>query len=162
MASCLSVGFEKVTTHLVLVCPHSLSRKLVGSEDAGFLPVWRASRGWLLQWNPVQRVFCISSFSRLFMWADPWNSSIQAINLKQQSGYTALDPLPGSSWYFRICALTTFTLSNYYIWEQTNNKVLLCSTGNYIQYLWWTIMGKNIRKICIYVYNWIALLYSKN
>lgn len=27
MASCLCVGFDKVTTHLVLVYPHSVSRK---------------------------------------------------------------------------------------------------------------------------------------
>ena len=40
-----------------------------------------------------------------------------------------------------------------------NNKVLMYSTEIYIQYVI-TIMEK-IKKECIYVYNWVTLLYSR-
>ena len=39
-----------------------------------------------------------------------------------------------------------------------NNKILLYSTGNYIQYPGINHNGKE----CIYMYNWITLLYSRN
>ena len=38
------------------------------------------------------------------------------------------------------------------------NKVLLYSTGNYIQYPKINHNGKK----CVYIYNWITLLYSRN
>ena len=42
------------------------------------------------------------------------------------------------------------------------NKVLLCSTGNYIQYPVINHNGKEYEKECIYMYNWVTLLYSSN
>ena len=46
--------------------------------------------------------------------------------------------------------------------EWINNKVLLYSTGNYIQYLVINHNGKEYKKECIYVYNWVTLPYSRN
>ena len=46
--------------------------------------------------------------------------------------------------------------------EWINNKVLLYSTGNYIQYPVINHNGKEYEKECIYVYNWVTLLYSSN
>ena len=42
------------------------------------------------------------------------------------------------------------------------NKVLLYSTENYIQYPKINHNGKKNVKKCIYIYNWITLLYSRN
>ena len=46
--------------------------------------------------------------------------------------------------------------------EWISNKVLLCSTGNYIQYPEINHNGKENKKECTYVYNWFILLYSRN
>ena len=43
-----------------------------------------------------------------------------------------------------------------------NNKALLYSTGNCIQYPVINHNGKEYDKECIYMYNWITLLYSRN
>ena len=44
-----------------------------------------------------------------------------------------------------------------------NNKVLLYSTGNYIQYPVINHNGNEYKKECIYnMYNQITLLYSRN
>jgi len=44
--------------------------------------------------------------------------------------------------------------------EGINNKIL-DSTGNYIQYPEIYHNGKEYKKVCICVYNWITLLYSR-
>ena len=41
-----------------------------------------------------------------------------------------------------------------------NNRILLYSTGNYIQYPMINHYGKEC--IYTYIYNWITLLYSRN
>ena len=46
--------------------------------------------------------------------------------------------------------------------EWINNKVLLHSTGNYIQCPEINHNGKEYVKQCVYMYNWITLLYSRN
>ena len=46
--------------------------------------------------------------------------------------------------------------------EWINNRVLLYSTGNYIQYPVINHNGKEYEKECIYMYNLITLLYSRN
>ena len=46
--------------------------------------------------------------------------------------------------------------------EWINNKVLLYSTENYIQYPMINHNGKEYIKKCIYMYYWITLLYSSN
>ena len=47
--------------------------------------------------------------------------------------------------------------------EWLNNKVLLYSTGSYIQYPVINRNGKEYKKrMCIYIYNWIIFLYSRN
>ena len=46
--------------------------------------------------------------------------------------------------------------------EWINNKVLLCSTGNYIQCPVINQNGKEYEKECIYIYKWVTLLYSRN
>ena len=46
--------------------------------------------------------------------------------------------------------------------EWINNKVLLYSTGNYIQYPGINHNGKEYEKECIYEYNWVTLLYYGN
>ena len=43
-----------------------------------------------------------------------------------------------------------------------NNKVLLYNTGNYIQYPVINCNGKEYEKECIYMYNWVTLLYTRN
>ena len=43
-----------------------------------------------------------------------------------------------------------------------NNKVLLYSTGSYIQYPGINHNGKEYEKECVYMYNRISLLYSRN
>ena len=43
-----------------------------------------------------------------------------------------------------------------------NNNVLLYSTGNYIQYPVINYNGEEYEKECIYMYNSITLLYSRN
>ena len=43
-----------------------------------------------------------------------------------------------------------------------NNKVLLYSIGNYIQYPVINHNGKEYEKESTYMYNWITLLYSRN
>ena len=43
-----------------------------------------------------------------------------------------------------------------------NNKVLLYSTGNYIQYPAINHNGKEYEKECVYMYNGITVLYSRN
>ena len=43
-----------------------------------------------------------------------------------------------------------------------NNKVLLYSTGNYIQYPVINHNGKEYEKENTYTYNWVTLLYSRN
>ena len=48
-----------------------------------------------------------------------------------------------------------------YLWW-INNKVLMYSTGNYIQYPVINHKGKEYEKECIYVYIWISLLYHRN
>ena len=49
------------------------------------------------------------------------------------------------------------------VWgEWINNKVLLYSTGNYIQYSMMKHNRKEYEKECIYMYNWVTLLYSRN
>ena len=53
--------------------------------------------------------------------------------------------------------------ANYFIYiEWINDKVLLYSTGNYIQYPVIKHNGKEYKKECIYMYNLITLLYSRN
>ena len=42
------------------------------------------------------------------------------------------------------------------------NRVLLYSPENYIQYSMIKHNGKEYEKECIYMYNWITLLYSRN
>ena len=49
--------------------------------------------------------------------------------------------------------------ANYYM---QNNKVLLYSTRNYIQYFVINHNGKEYEKECIYMYNGLTLLYSRN
>ena len=44
--------------------------------------------------------------------------------------------------------------------EWINNKALLYTTGNYIQYPGINHNGKEYKNECIYVYNWVTLLYS--
>ena len=39
-----------------------------------------------------------------------------------------------------------------------NNKILLCSTGNYIQYPVISHNGKECKRECIYKYKWVTLL----
>ena len=46
--------------------------------------------------------------------------------------------------------------------EWINNKVLLYSTGNYIQYPMIKHNGKEYDKECIYMYNRVTLLYRRN
>jgi len=46
--------------------------------------------------------------------------------------------------------------------EWINNKVLLCSTGNYIQCPVINQNGKEDEKECIYIYKWVTLLYGRN
>ena len=46
--------------------------------------------------------------------------------------------------------------------EWINNKVLLQSTGNSIQYPVIKNNGKQYEKECIYVYNWVTLLCRRN
>ena len=46
--------------------------------------------------------------------------------------------------------------------EWINNKVLLYSTGNYIQYPVINHNGKEYKKEHMYMYNWITWLYSRN
>ena len=46
--------------------------------------------------------------------------------------------------------------------ERINNKVLLYSAENYIQYPMANHNGKEYKKECIYMYDWITLLYSRN
>ena len=46
--------------------------------------------------------------------------------------------------------------------EWINDKVLMSSTGNYIQYLLINHNGKEDKKECIYVYNGVTLLYSRD
>ena len=46
--------------------------------------------------------------------------------------------------------------------EWISNKVLLYSTGNYIQYPEIKHNGKDYAKECIYLHNCITLLYSRN
>ena len=41
--------------------------------------------------------------------------------------------------------------SNIYTLEQVNNKDLLYNTGNYTQYFVITYMGKNLKKIYVYI-----------
>ena len=41
-------------------------------------------------------------------------------------------------------------------------KVLMYSKGNYIQYPVITHDGKKYKKECLFVYNWITLLYSRD
>ena len=48
------------------------------------------------------------------------------------------------------------------IYRCINNKVLLYSTGSYIQYPVITHIGKAYKKECIYAYNLMALLYSRS
>ena len=43
-----------------------------------------------------------------------------------------------------------------------NNNILMYSIENYIQYLMINHNGKEYKKECIYMYNWITLLYSSN
>ena len=45
--------------------------------------------------------------------------------------------------------------------EWINNKEILCSTGNYIQYLVINHNGKKIKNIYI-MYNWIIFLYTRS
>ena len=44
--------------------------------------------------------------------------------------------------------------------KQVNNKDLLYSTGNYIQYLLITYKEKNLKRIYICIYNYITSLYK--
>ena len=44
--------------------------------------------------------------------------------------------------------------------EQINNKVLLYSTGNYIQYPVINYNGKEYEKECIYIYIYIKNVYN--
>ena len=46
--------------------------------------------------------------------------------------------------------------------EWINNKGLLCSTGNYIQYLVINHNGKEYEKKYLYLYIWITVLYTWN
>ena len=46
--------------------------------------------------------------------------------------------------------------------EWINNKVQLDGTENYIQYLVTNHNGKGYKTECIYLYNSITLLYSRN
>ena len=55
---------------------------------------------------------------------------------------------------FSICKLL-------YI-ECISNKILLYNTENYIQHLVISYNGKEHEKECIYVYNGLTLLYSRN
>ena len=50
---------------------------------------------------------------------------------------------------FKFHKFRNLNIRCYYYIEWINNKILLCSTGNYIQYP--EIMEKNIKKIHIYV-----------
>ena len=43
-----------------------------------------------------------------------------------------------------------------------NTKVLLYSTGNYIQYPVINQNGREYEKVYVYMYNWTTLLYSKH
>ena len=43
-----------------------------------------------------------------------------------------------------------------------DNKVLLYGTGNHVQCPGINHNGKEYKKECIYMYNWITLLYSRN
>ena len=43
-----------------------------------------------------------------------------------------------------------------------DNKVLLYSAGNYIQSLGIDHDGEEYKKECIYMYNWVTLLHSRN
>ena len=45
--------------------------------------------------------------------------------------------------------------------EGINNKVLLSGTGNYIPYPGINHNGKDYKKECVFVYNWVTWLYSK-
>ena len=62
----------------------------------------------------------------------------------------------GMNWEFGISRCKLLCI------EWINNKVLLYSTGNYIQYPVINDNGKEYEKECIYMYNWITLLYSRN
>ena len=46
--------------------------------------------------------------------------------------------------------------------EWISNKVLLYSTGNYIQYSMINHNRKEYEKECVYMYNGVTLLYSRN
>ena len=46
--------------------------------------------------------------------------------------------------------------------EWINNKVLMYNTGNYIQYPVINHNRKEYEKECIYVYNWVTSLYSRD
>ena len=46
--------------------------------------------------------------------------------------------------------------------EWINNRFLLYSTGNYIPHPVINHNGKEYEKECIYMHNWITLLYSRN
>ena len=62
----------------------------------------------------------------------------------------------GTDWEFGMnrCKL-------WYI-DRINSKVLLYITGDYIQYPVINHNGKEYEKECIYMYNWITLLYTWN
>ena len=46
--------------------------------------------------------------------------------------------------------------------EWINNNILLYSSGKYIQYPMKNHTWKEYEKECIYMYNWVTLLYSSN
>ena len=62
----------------------------------------------------------------------------------------------GMDWEFEVGRCKLLHL------EWINNKVLIYSTGNYIQYPVINHNGKEYKKECVYVYNWVTFLYSRN
>ena len=62
----------------------------------------------------------------------------------------------GMDWEFEVGRCKLLHL------EWINNKVLIYSTGNYIQYPVINHNGKEYKKECVYVYNWVTLLYSRD
>ena len=62
----------------------------------------------------------------------------------------------GMNWEFGISRCKLLCI------EWMNNKVLLYSPGNYIQYPMINHNGTEYKKECICMYNWVTLLYSRN
>ena len=55
-----------------------------------------------------------------------------------------------------------FGVSRCKLLEWMSNEVLLYRRGNYIQFLGIEYDKDSVRKKCIYMYDWVTMLYSRN